>query len=208
MTRMGLARVLAVASIAYAAAFYFVGAAIKPGYSQLSNFISEYNATGTAHAGLLSYAGFAAVTLLLAGFLAAARPFVRVSGISRLGLVLLWAAPLGFAQAALFPCDAGCPLEGSWSQDMHNLFSVVSYMATGIAMILLSRAPVLAAEAKWARLFLSFAGAAWIVMFAVMLQPDLTCVRGLIQRSLDMLLAGTILIVAFVLAKREPATAR
>ena len=45
----------------YAIGFYFIGAALKPGYSQRSNFISEYNATGTPWAGALTYADFLAV---------------------------------------------------------------------------------------------------------------------------------------------------
>ena len=45
--RIMLARVLAVASVVYAAAFYIVGGALKPGYSHSANFISELNATGT-----------------------------------------------------------------------------------------------------------------------------------------------------------------
>ena len=45
----------------YAIGFYFIGAALKPGYSQRSNFISEYNATGTPWAGALTYAGILAV---------------------------------------------------------------------------------------------------------------------------------------------------
>lgn len=202
MTRLGLARVLAVAAIVYAAAFYFVGASIKPGYSQVANFISEYNAAGTAYAGLLTYAGFAVVAALLAGFLIAVAPLARVQGASRAGMWALWGAPASFAMAAVFPCDAGCPIEdGSFSQEMHNLLAVATYLVTGLSLILLSRAPVLAVEARWARSFLLTAGVAWIVMFGVMLLPEMAPVRGLVQRSLDALLAGSLLIVAFVLAQ-------
>ncbi len=201
MTRLGLARALAVVSIAYAASFYFVGAAIKPGYSQIANFISEYNATGTPHAELLTYAGFGAVTVLLAAFLVAVAPYVRARGVGRIGFHLLWAAPASYALGFAFPCDAGCPLEGSFSQQMHNWLAIVAYAGTGLALMLLSRASVLASEAKWAPPFLLASGAAWIVMFVVMLLPEVAGIRGLIQRSLDVLLAGGILIVAFVLAK-------
>jgi hypothetical protein len=45
--RIMLARLLAVASVVYAAAFYIVGGALEPGYSHSANFISELNATGT-----------------------------------------------------------------------------------------------------------------------------------------------------------------
>ena len=61
MDRVRLTRLLLAAAIVYAIGFYFIGAALKPGYPQRSNFISEYNATGTPWAGALTYAGFLAV---------------------------------------------------------------------------------------------------------------------------------------------------
>ena len=61
MDRIKLTHALLVISIIYVIAFYFAGSAIKPGYSQLSNFVSEYNATGTAWARTLTYAGFLAL---------------------------------------------------------------------------------------------------------------------------------------------------
>lgn len=207
MTRLGLARALAIVAIVYAAAFYFVGAAIKPGYSQMTNFISEYNATGTAYAELLTYAGFAAVAGLIAAFLIAVAPYARVQGISRVGFWMLWAAPASYALAVAYPCDAGCPLDGSFSQQMHNWLAIAAYGFTGLSLILLSRAPVLAVEARWARPFLLASGVAWIAVFAVMVLPEVAAVRGLLQRSLDVLLAGGLLIVAFGLAKRQAAAA-
>ena len=41
-------RVLAVATVGFGLGFYVLGAALKPGYSSLSQYISELNATGTA----------------------------------------------------------------------------------------------------------------------------------------------------------------
>ena len=90
MDRAQFTRLLLVTSILYVIGFYFVGSAIKPGYSQLSNFVSEYNATGTAWSGTLTYAGFLVTSVLLSAFLAAASPIVQVSGVSRLGFWFLW----------------------------------------------------------------------------------------------------------------------
>ena len=43
MTRLQAARALAVASIVAALAFYAIGGAVKPGYSHLTQYISELN---------------------------------------------------------------------------------------------------------------------------------------------------------------------
>lgn len=45
--RAGLEGLLLIASNIYVIGFYFIGSAIKPGYSQISDFVGEYNATGT-----------------------------------------------------------------------------------------------------------------------------------------------------------------
>ena len=77
MNKPRCTRLLLHASILYVIGFYFIGSAIKPGYSQISNFVSEYNATGTAWAALLTYAGFAATAAILSAFLATAIPLLR-----------------------------------------------------------------------------------------------------------------------------------
>lgn len=74
MNRAKLARLLLLASVLYVTGFYFIGSAIKPGYSQISNFVSEYNATGTPRAQMLTYAGFAATSAILVAFLVTASP--------------------------------------------------------------------------------------------------------------------------------------
>ena len=85
MNRTQIARLLLLASILYEIGFYVIGSAIKPGYSQISNFVSEYNAAGTAWTGTLTYAGFAATAAILSAFLVVALPLFRAEGASRLG---------------------------------------------------------------------------------------------------------------------------
>ena len=125
MNPIKLARVLAVCVVLFGLAFYAIGAAIKPGCSSASQFISELNATGTAWAGALGYFGFVPLGVLFGAFLWVARPLAQVRGVSRLGWWLLWAQPLSLVAVALAPCDAGCPLEGSASQAVHNLQAVI-----------------------------------------------------------------------------------
>ena len=198
MDRAQVTRLLLVASILYAIAFYFIGSAIKPGYSQLSNFVSEYNATGTAWANTLTYSGFVATSFLLSAFLVSAAPLVQVTGISRLGFWLLWSLPASFFLALFAPCDPGCPIEGSASQSMHNLYATVTYFGMGIGTALVSLAPKFSAF-KFRRAFMLLVGTAFPVVFATMLQPDLAPWRGLLQRSLDVALAVCLVLIAWTL---------
>ena len=198
MDRAQFTRLLLVTSILYVIGFYFVGSAIKPGYSQLSNFVSEYNATGTAWSGTLTYAGFLVTSVLLSAFLAAASPIVQVSGVSRLGFWFLWSIPASFFLALFAPCDAGCPTEGSTSQLMHNLYAIVTYVGMGAGIALISLAPGFKAF-KLRRTFMLLVGVAFPLEFVAMVQPDLAPWRGLLQRLLDVALAVSLILIAWTL---------
>lgn len=211
MSRTKLARILLLASILHVVAFYFIGSAIKPGYSQVSNFVSEYNATGTAWAETLTYAGFATTTAILVAFLLTAAPLLRVSGASRLGAWLLWSVPASYFLAVIAPCDAGCPLEGSASQIAHNLLAIVTYVGMGASIFLLSLASGFG-NFKLRRGFLLVGGIAYPVVFFLMVQPELASWGGLLQRMLDVVMAISLALVVWTLgvarSTRSPVGAR
>lgn len=198
MDRVQLTRLLLITCIAYVAFFYFFGAAIKPGYSQLANFVSEYNATGTPWAGMLTYVGFVATAVLLACFLFSAAPITHVSGASRAGFWLLWSLPVSFLIGAVAPCDVGCPAEGSVSQDMHNLLGVLAYFGMGTSVALLSFAPGFRLYTP-RRLFLLLSGFAFPLIFIIMVQSGFAPIRGLLQRLLDVAMAVSLLLMAFTI---------
>lgn len=198
MDRAQLTRLLLVASILYVIGFYFIGSAIKPGYSQLANFVSEYNATGTARADTLTYAGFLATSILLSAFLVSATPLVQVSGVSRLGFWLLWSLPASFFLALFAPCDAGCPIEGSTSQLMHNWYAIVTYFGMGVGIAFVALAPGFSAF-KLRRTFMLLVGIAFPIVFVIMIQPDVAPWRGLLQRALDVALAVSLILIAWTL---------
>jgi hypothetical protein len=206
LDRAHLTRLLLAASVLYVAGFYFIGAAVKPGYSQLSNFVSEYNATGTPWAESLTYAGFVATAVLLSCFLVAAAPLVQVSGVSRLGFWLLWSLPFSYLLGAIAPCDAGCPLDGSTSQLLHNAFSVLAYFGMGISLALVSFARGFR-PFKLRRTFMLLTGMAFPAVFIAMIQTDFAPWRGLLQRSLDVAMAASLVLVVFtILAKGRRAS--
>ncbi|MCD7098996.1 DUF998 domain-containing protein [Stenotrophomonas sp. MMGLT7] len=193
-SRVRIVRLLAVATICFGALFYTTGAALKPGYLQVTHFISELNATGTPWAMELGLFGFVPLGALFAAFLVAASPIAHVRGISRIGFWLLWSQPIIFIGAALAPCDAGCPIGGSPSQVAHDFLGLTTYFACALAFVLLAFSPGL--TARW-RVLLVVAGCMWLTLFALMLQPELAHIRGLLQRLADTLLAAVIVIVAW-----------
>ncbi|QIK80637.1 DUF998 domain-containing protein [Lysobacter sp. HDW10] len=201
--RIKLARLLAIATISFGVLFYTIGAAVKPGYSHFTHFISELNATGTPWAVQLGLAGFVPLGLLFAAFLVAVAPIAQVRGTSRLGLWLLWSQPIAFIGAAIAPCDAGCPTGGSPIQMAHDVLGLATYLPCTLALVLLSFAPNLLSG--W-RLFLRFAGVAWLILFVAMLQPEVMHVRGLLQRVADALLAAAVLIIAWRMVDNALAT--
>ena len=199
MQRATLARLLLVASIIYVIGFYFIGSAVKPGYSQISNFVSEYNATGTPWAQALTYAGFAATTAILSALLVTALPVLKVSGASRMGAWLLWSAPASYFLAVIAPCDVGCPLDGSNSQIAHNLLAIVAYLGMGASVFLLSLDSAFGTF-QLRRGFLLVTGIAFPVVFFLMAQPDLAPWGGLLQRLLDVAMAISLALVLWTLA--------
>ncbi len=106
-----------------------LGAALRPGYSHVTNFISELGATGTTNAALMNYAGFVPAGLMLAAFgvsLAWALPRHRLT-IFAAALVALFGA--GVAASGFISCDAGCPqAEGSIENLAHNGIAPISFL--------------------------------------------------------------------------------
>lgn len=203
MDRTKTACLLLAVSIVYVIGFYFIGAAIKPEYSQISNFVSEYNATGTPWAQTLTYAGFLATTILLSGFLVAAAPVMQVSGASRVGSWLLWSVPASYFLAVVAPCDAGCPMEGSPSQLAHNLFAILAYFGMGASAFLIALDSKFGAF-KLRRTVLLLAGIAFPVVFLLMVQPEMAEWGGLLQRSLDLAMAVCLVMIVLTLIPRSP----
>lgn len=199
--RLRLARRLALAVLAWDVAMLAIGGALKPGYSHVSQYISELNATGTPWATTIGWLGFVPLGLLLGWFLVVAAPLAPLRGASRAGWWLLMSQPLAYVGAALAPCDAGCPATGSVSQDLHNLLGVVAYPAAGLGLLLLAFAPRLSMPLRTA--FVA-ASVAWMAGFVAMVVPELDAIRGAVQRVTEAVLYLVVVLVAYrMLAPRD-----
>jgi len=115
--------------------------ATRNDYSSLANYISELGATGTATQGLTNTLAFPMVGITcIATLIALWHRLPKAAGI-RIGLISLgFGIPAGYFGATIFPCDYGCPIEGSASQTAHNLLGLVQYplaMAIGFVMMIM-----------------------------------------------------------------------
>lgn len=114
------------------------GGAAWPGYSHVSQFISELGATGAPQARLVNLGGFLPVGVLLTLFAVLSAFLAPRSGPRVAGFLLLALFAVGYLGAAFFPCDVGCrPATPSFSQMMHNLAGLAGYLGAPIGLILL-----------------------------------------------------------------------
>lgn len=159
-----------------------LGARARPGYSHVSQFISELGESGAPGARWVSAAGFAPVGFLVLTFLVLAAPALPASRWKLPGLAGLAAVGVAYLAAWLAPCDPGCPVTGSLSQRVHNAFGALEYVGA-VAGISLLGAAFRGAQHGAALARLSPAAAALVALgFLVMLAPSLAPVRGLAQR--------------------------
>ena len=126
-------RRLVIALAASYLATVYGGGWLKGDYNHVAQYTSELNATGTAWAWQIGALGFV-FGLLAFALLWVAAPIAPVTGVSRVGYWLLTAEPVVWIGSALAPCDPGCPIEGSLSQNIHNLLGGTTYLVTTVGL--------------------------------------------------------------------------
>ncbi|CAN1515125.1 Protein of unknown function DUF998 [Caulobacteraceae bacterium] len=121
------------------------GAAAWPGYSHVSQYISELGATGAPHGRLVSLGGFLPVGVLLTTFAGLAALIPPRGVLKTLGCIGLFLFALGYLGAAVFPCDFGCrPETPSGSQMLHMAFGLAGYILAPLTLAVLA-----IASRKW-----------------------------------------------------------
>lgn len=162
--------------------YLFVGvtllAALRPGYSHVSDTISELGERGAPRAKLTGLCVFLPVGLGLwqLGYLIGQR-----SG----DLALLsFSLGVGYVIGGLFPPDYGLPRNGSWRQKLHNAGGLVEYLGGAYALYRL--APE---HATLGPLFYATALFVPLTAATAFFKP-FRPVRGLVQRIAEALLFG------------------
>ncbi len=171
------------------------GAAARPGYSHVSEFISELGESGAANGLLVSAAGFAPTGFLVLLFLWLAWPLFPQSRRSLWGVCSFATVGISYIVTAVARCDPGCPSTGSLSQTVHNQFGVLQYVGSFVGLVLLGAE--FRRSDRWRRLAPACILCATLVGpgFVGMVLPDFSPVRGSFQRAAEV---GIFLWVAVV----------
>ena len=154
-------------------------------YNSISNYLSELGAVGAEYSRVVNYFGFLPtafsvlfITLLLQSNFSNTR-------LSRAGFLLVGIGYfIGYFGAFIFPCDFGCPSEGSFSQNMHMILGLISYLITPVGLILLGiglrKEPmIIHSLASFVATFIFLLG------FFMMLNPSQIDLLGFWQRLAD-----------------------
>ena len=130
---------LSSALVAVAAAMVLLGtlyfASLRPGYSQISNTISELGETGAPHAHFVAFGFFLPVGLIVWWALWLAHRHGSGQDTS-LVLFALSGLGVGYVLSAFLPCDPGGPLFGSWRTLVHNAAGLIDYGGTAVGFLL------------------------------------------------------------------------
>ena len=173
-------------------------ASVKPGYSHIANTISELGETGAPNAHLVAFAFFLPVGLLV--WLALGLVHRGASDrYARFALLALSCLGTGYALSAVFPCDPGGPLFGTWRTLVHNALGVIDYAGTGLGFLLIARH---FAAQKASTLAFAFLVAGGLMFLSVpLLLPAIHC-RGLVQRIAEVIQFTGVLFVCYWLSKK------
>ena len=158
---------------------------LRSDYNLINHFISELGAAGAEYSRIINYFGFvptAFSALIIALLLQSKFSNTRLS---RAGLLLVGSGVfIGYFGAFIFPCDYGCPAEGSFSQNMHNNLGLIYYLIIPVGLFVLGIG--LRKEPLIINSSISF-GATFIFLlgFFMMLNPSQIDLLGLWQRLAD-----------------------
>lgn len=101
------------------------------------HYISELGAVGAPTAFAANFGVFVPtglMALITVSWLAISLPRQL-----RAPVLLLLGLAVGNLGAALFPCDRGCPAQGTMQQGWHNLIGLAQYLSGGVGLIWLGQ---------------------------------------------------------------------
>lgn len=194
-----LARSSAIGAALLAATWLLLGTVISARsisfYSHLRQTISELAAHGTKRAHRISWLVFFPVGVLVWMFCFF---FSFASGTSPAVAEAMWLYSLvgaGYVGAALFPCDFGAPLYGTWRNNIHVAFGIAEYLG-GIAGLYLLEQWFAARGDDASALLLRMLAFSIAICIILMAQSWLKQWRGLLQRIAEAALFGGMILAS------------
>jgi len=178
-----------------------LGGLAFPGYSHLSQFISELGARGAPTEMMIRFVGFLPAGLLLCLFAWLAHGALPGSALATFGLIGIGIYALGYVAAAFFPCDFGCrPATPSVSQTIHNAVGLAGYLSAPIALLCLG-----VAARQWpGATYLAASGflAAIVSTIGLVTLSPKSPYVGLSQRLIELSVLSWVLLCAFYIQRR------
>lgn len=176
--------------------------AIRADYSSIANYISELGAVGAENAKIVNLFGFLPVAIFSAIAILCLRARLSGFALAQTGLVLLFIGiSVGYTGAFFFPCDYGCPIEGSSRQMMHNLLGLVEYPLGSLGLILLG-VGLKGRLSIFSRLIVFAVAVMSVIGFVMMISPDQSAFKGAWQRLADYSMFFLIVYLGTQLARR------
>jgi len=158
---------------------------LRSDYNLINHFISELGAAGAEYSRIINYFGFVPTAFSALIIVLSLQSKFSNTRLSRAGLLLVGSGVfIGYFGAFIFPCDYGCPAEGSFSQNMHNNLGLIYYLIIPVGLFVLGIG--LRKEPMIINSSISF-GAAFVFLlgFFMMLNPSQIDLLGFWQRLAD-----------------------
>ena len=124
------------------------------------------------------------------------------SRLSRTGFLLVGIGIfIGYFGAFIFPCDYGCPSEGSFSQTMHSILGLISYLIIPVGLFVLGIG--LIKESMILNSLTSFVATfVYLLGFFMMLNPSQIDLLGFWQRLADYTIFALLIFLSLNLKKQ------
>jgi len=171
-----------------------------PDYSAAKNYLSELGAIDAPHAYWMNFFGFVPLSILWAISLLMLLRIPPKGVTLTLGVLLLIGTSISYMGAAIFPCDTGCPLEGSQRQFMHNAIGVIGYITAPPGLALLG-AHYMKTGNRFLGLLTLFAAASALLGFLALGSSEAAPMKGAWQRLADFSLFFWIFAAALLVTK-------
>ena len=169
---------------------------LRSDYNLINHFISELGAAGAEYSIIINYFGFLPIALSALTIALLLQSKFPNNRLSRAGLLLVGSGVfIGYFGAFIFPCDFGCPAEGSFSQNMHNNLGLIYYLIIPVGLFVLGIG--LRTEAMIINASISFSATSiFLLGFFMMLNPSQTDLLGLWQRLADYTVVGFLIFMS------------